>query len=83
MTKSPALELKETLLAEVDGEKLQLDLRRQGIERNWQDTKPRPQHLEGTWDTAILRTAPVTSSIFLKMLSRTRLRIVRLDDFLI
>ena len=54
----PALELKETLLAEVDAEKLQLDRRHQRIERNWQDTKMRAQHLEGTWDPAILKYCP-------------------------
>ena len=46
--------MKETLLAEVEAEKLQLELKRQRIERNWQETKTRPQHLEGNWDPAIL-----------------------------
>ena len=54
----PALELKETLLADLDAEKLQLELRRQRIERNWQETKTRAQVLEGTWDPAILTHCP-------------------------
>lgn len=52
----PALDLKETLLAEVESEKLQL--KRQRIERNWHETKTRAQHLESTWDPAILTHCP-------------------------
>ena len=54
----PALEMKEKLIAEVYAEKMQRDLRRQRMERNWHDTKRRAQDLEGTCDSALLTHCP-------------------------
>ena len=76
----PALEQKEKLFADVDAEKLQVDLRSQRIERNWQNRKKRAHHLEGTWDQGILPTAPEIFSMSSKVPSRLRFGIGRLDE---
>ena len=54
----PGLELKAKQLAEVDAERIQLDLKRQRIEHKWADCKATAVHLQATWDPAVLTHCP-------------------------
>ena len=53
-----ALELKAKQLAEVDAEKIQLDLKHQRIEHKWFDNRTTAEHLQATWDPAVPTHCP-------------------------
>ena len=60
---SPALELKAKQLAEVKADRIQLDVKRQRIEHKWLDNKTTAEHLQATWDPAVLTHCRASSTI--------------------
>ena len=54
----PALEVKAHQQAQLDGERIQIDLRRQRIEEKWLDNKRAVEHLQDTCYPAVLTHCP-------------------------
>ena len=54
----PALELKAQQLAQLDEDRMQIVLRRQGIEPTWLDNQRSAEHLQATSDPAVLTHCP-------------------------
>ena len=70
-----ALEVKAQQLAQLEADRLRLELRRQRIEQTWLDTKWSAEHLQATWNPTVLTDCAGSSSTISRKLSRMRLRI--------
>ena len=54
----PALELKAKQLAEIDAEKIQLDVKRQRMEHKWFENRTTAEHFQATSNPAVLTHCP-------------------------
>ena len=54
----PALELKAEQLAQLDAERMQIELRRQRIEQTWRNNQTSADLLQATWNPTILTHCP-------------------------
>ena len=54
----PALELKSEQLAQLDAERMHIELRRQRIEQTWRDNQRSADLLQATWNPTILTHCP-------------------------
>ena len=54
----PALELKSQEMAQVDPERMQIEVRRQRIEQTWCDNQRSADLLQATWNPSILTHYP-------------------------